>query len=49
MSENDRDNLEPQEQRTNDADDVLRERLLEEQEHKGYGEDEGEREESLPE
>jgi hypothetical protein len=47
MTENEReqDNLEPQEQRTNDADDVLRE----DQEHKGYGEDEGERDESLPE
>ena len=45
MSENERENLEPQEQRTNDADDVLRE----DQEHKGYGEDEGERDESLPE
>jgi hypothetical protein len=41
-------NLEPQEQRTNDADDVLREVLGKDQAHKGYGEDEGERDESFP-
>jgi hypothetical protein len=33
-----------QEERERQSDDMLRE-----QEHKGYGEDEGEREESLPE
>ena len=47
MSERDEDkqeNLEPQEQRTNDADDTFREA----EEHKGYGEDEGERDESFP-
>ena len=38
------ENLEPQEQRTNDADDAFRES----EEHKGYGEDEGERDESFP-
>jgi hypothetical protein len=52
MSENEQDNqpgnLEPQEQRTNDADDVLREVLQRDQEHKGFGEDEGERDESFP-
>jgi hypothetical protein len=47
MSERDEDkqeNLEPQEQRTNDANDAFREA----EEHKGYGEDEGERDESFP-
>jgi hypothetical protein len=48
MTEKEDENLEPQEQRTNDADDVLREVLRKEQEHKGYGEDEGERDESFP-
>jgi hypothetical protein len=42
------ENLEPQEQRTNDADDVLRDVLRRDQEHKGYGDDEGERDESFP-
>jgi hypothetical protein len=42
------ENLEPQEQRTNDADDVLRDVLQRDQEHKGYGDDEGERDESFP-
>jgi hypothetical protein len=45
MSDQEQGNVEPQEQRTDDADDELRE----EQERKGYGEDEGERNESLPE
>jgi hypothetical protein len=44
MSGKQDENLEPQEQRTDEADDELRE----EQEGKGYGEDEGERDESLP-
>jgi hypothetical protein len=48
MTEKEDENLEPQEQRTNDADDVLREVLRKEQEHKGYDEDEGERDESFP-
>ena len=51
MSEHEQEteNLEPQEQRTNDADDELREdQFREEQERKGYGEDEGERDESFP-
>jgi hypothetical protein len=48
MTEKEDENLEPQEQRTNDADDALREVLRKEQEHKGYGEDEGERDESFP-
>ena len=49
MSEHDQENLEPQEQRTNDAEDDLREEQLREaQERKGYGEDEGERDESFP-
>lgn len=43
MSEQQQENLEPQEQRTNDADDELRE----EQKEKGYGEDEGERDDAL--
>ena len=48
MSENEQENLEPQEQRTNDAEDDLREEQLREaQERKGYGEDEGEREQAL--
>lgn len=44
MSEHEQDNLEPQEQGQDVADDELRE----EQEGKGFGEDEGERDESLP-
>jgi hypothetical protein len=44
MSEYEQDNLEPQEQGQDAADDELRE----EQEGKGFGEDEGERDESLP-
>jgi len=49
MGEHEQDNLEPQEQGTDVADDELREeQFREEQEHKGFGEDEGERDESLP-
>jgi hypothetical protein len=49
MSEREQDNLEPQEQGQDVADDELREeQLREEQEGKGFGEDEGERDESLP-
>jgi hypothetical protein len=46
MDERDNEKLEPQEQR---EDHHARNELLEEQEHKGYGEDEGERDESFPE
>jgi hypothetical protein len=46
MDEREDENLEPQEQ---GEDQDARDELLEEQEHKGYGEDEGERDESLPE
>jgi hypothetical protein len=46
MDEREDENLEPQEQgHEQDA----RDEMLEEQERKGYGEDEGERDESLPE
>jgi hypothetical protein len=41
--EQDTQNLDPQKQRHDDND------ILEEQEHKGFGEDEGEREQALDE
>jgi hypothetical protein len=46
MSDQEHENLGKREQ---GEDHDARDEILEEQEHKGYGEDEGEREESLPE